>query len=77
MPTIAEVTTYALSLPVKSRALLADVLLDSLAEVEIKNYDQIWLDEAKRRDKEISDNKVQCKSHSEVMKNAGEVLKCR
>ena len=48
MPTIAEITTHALSLPVKSRALLADVLLDSLAEVEIKNYDQIWLDEAKK-----------------------------
>ena len=53
MPTIADVTTQALSFPSKSRAILADLLLDSLNEVESTNYDKLWLIEAKRRDKEM------------------------
>ena len=70
MSTIAEITVEALSFPSKSRAILADVLLDSLNEVEVKNYDEVWLAEAKRRDREITEKKVSCKTHSEVLKRA-------
>lgn len=70
MPTIAEISSEILSLPAKSRAILADMLLDSLNDIEIRNYDKIWLDEAKRRNKEIVDGKVSCKTHSEVLCNA-------
>ncbi len=42
MQTIAEVTAEVLSFPSKSRALLADILLDSLNDAELKNYDEIW-----------------------------------
>ena len=38
------------------------------------NYDEIWIDEAQRRDKEMSDNKPVCKSHVEVMQRAKEEL---
>ena len=74
MPTIADVTTQALSFPSKSRAILADLLLDSLNEVESTNYDKLWLIEAKRRDKEITDNNVSCKTHPEVLKRAKKEL---
>jgi len=77
MPTIADVTTQALSFPSKSRAILADLLLDSLNEVESTNYDKLWLIEAKRRDKEITDNNVSCKTNSEVLKRAKKELQCR
>lgn len=75
MSTIAEVTAEALSFPSKSRAILADVLLDSLNDAEVKNYDEVWLAEAKRRDKEITGNKVSCKTHSEVLQRARKALK--
>lgn len=75
MSTIAEVTAEVLSFPSKSRAILADVLLDSLNDVEVKNYDKIWLAEAKRRDKEITEKKLICKTHTEVLQRAREVIR--
>ena len=75
MSTIAEVTAEVLSFPSKSRAILADILLDSLNDVEVENYDKIWLAEAKRRDKDITDNKVICKSHAEVLQRAREAIR--
>lgn len=75
MSTIAEITAEVLSFPSKSRAILADVLLDSLNDAEIKNYDKVWLAEAKRRDKEITDNKVICKTHTEVLQRAREAIR--
>ena len=77
MSTIAEVTIRVLSLPSKSRAILADVLLDSLNDVEIINYDKLWIDEARRRDQEITAEKISCKTHSEVIKRARKVLMCK
>jgi Putative addiction module component len=74
MSTIAEVTAEVLSFPSKSRAILADVLLNSLNDAEIKNHDKIWLAEAKRRDKEITEKKVVCKTHSEVLQRAREAI---
>ena len=75
MSTIAEVTAEVLSLPSKSRAILADVLLDSLNDVEVKNYDKIWLAEAKRRDEEITTKKLICKTHTEVLLRAREAIR--
>ncbi len=75
MSTIAEVTAEVLLFPSKSRAILADVLLDSLNDIEVKNYDKVWLAEAKRRDKEITENKVIFKTHSEVLQRAKEAIR--
>ena len=75
MSTIAEITAEVLSFPPKSRAILADVLLDSLNDVEVENYDKIWLAEAKRRDKEITENKVICNTHAEVLQCAREAIR--
>jgi hypothetical protein len=75
MSTIAELTAEALSFPSKSRAILADVLLDSLNDTEVKNYDEVWLAEAKRRDREITENKVSCKTHSEVLERARKIIR--
>jgi len=77
MSTIARVTAEVLSFPARSRAILADVLLDSLNDVEVNNYDNIWLAEAKRRDKEITANKVICKTHSAVLQRAREAIRCK
>ncbi len=77
MLTISNATAEVLAMPTKSRAILADLLLDSLNDVDTQNYDKIWIDEAQRRDKEMSDNKPVCKSHEEVMQRAKEELMCR
>ncbi len=77
MPTIEEVTAQALSLPPKSRAILADVLLDSLVDVDIVSHNRLWMDEAKRRDSEISAGRVTCKTHAEVMESATKALSCK
>ncbi|MEA2012524.1 MAG: hypothetical protein U9O87_05485 [Verrucomicrobiota bacterium] len=51
--------------------------MDSLSDADINNYDQLWIQEAKKRDKEISENKVISKSHNEVMQRAKKELICK
>ena len=77
MVTISSATSEILTMPTKSRAILADLLLDSLNDADTNNHDKAWINEAKRRDKEISENKVICRTHEEVMERAKEVLQCK
>ena len=72
--TAKTVSDEALKLPVKSRDELADLLLSSLEEFKNTNYDSEWLSEVKKRDLEISNGTVECRTHSEVMKSAIEAL---
>ncbi len=74
MSTMAQITAEVLSFPIKSRALLADLLLDSLDDAEPHNYDEAWLAEAKRRSLEVCDEST-CSSHYDVMNNARSALK--
>jgi hypothetical protein len=71
-----NVTLSALTLPQKSRALLANILLDTLDKtVEPVNNEQAWIKEAKRRD--MNFGKSAGKSHKEVMKAAYEAIGCK
>jgi hypothetical protein len=75
--TIREISSQALSLPPKSRAILANMLLDSLEEVRVSDNEKKWIEEAKKRDKEITEGKVVCKSHDDVMKSAYKAIECK
>ncbi len=76
--TAKSITLGALTLPQKSRALLADILLDTLDKaVEPVDNDHAWIKEAKRRDKEMTEGKTSSKSHKEVMKAAYEAIGCK
>lgn len=61
--TVEQLAEQALSLPVESRARLADLLVESLDTDELDQIEQTWLAEAKRRRDEIR--------HSEAKTIAG------
>ena len=75
-PHVRHLATQALALPRRSRALLADVLLDSLDDEPTGDFEREWAEVAKRRDREISEGRVQCRSHEDVMASAREALRC-
>jgi len=72
MPTMMSVTAQALALPKRSRALLADLLLDSLDESAQETLDREWLEVAKKRDEEIESGSVQLITHEEMMRSLRE-----
>jgi hypothetical protein len=74
--TLKDITLQILELPQRSRALLADVILDSLDEQPENSNDRAWLKIAYKRDGEISAGKVKCKSHDEIMNSVRMKLKC-
>ena len=63
------VSKKALMLPAKSRAELANMLLGSLGNYKNKSFEAKWLKEAKKRDQDISNGSVTCKTHDEIMKS--------
>ena len=71
-----EISIKALKLPARSRALLADMLLDSLDEDSAETNEEAWIKLAKKRDEDISKGRVTCKTHTELMKAAREALRC-
>ncbi len=77
MLTISNATAEVLAMPTKSRAILADLLLDSLNDANTNNYDKLWIKEAKKRDKDFSNNEMTFKTHNEVMKRAKKELQCK
>jgi hypothetical protein len=74
--TVHEISTLVLGLPVRSRALLADLLLDSLDEGTADANENAWLELARQRDKEITAGRVECKSHTQIMIAARKALQC-
>lgn len=73
---VKEISTMALGLPLRSRALLADMLLDSLDETVAGANETAWLEVARRRDQEIADGRVRCRTHDQVMTAARKSLRC-
>lgn len=65
----------ALHLPAADRAKLAQKLLLSLDEFSESELDQLWLDEAARRAREIDDGLVQLIPAEEVSRKAHALLK--
>ena len=51
--TVEQLAEQAMSLPGESRARLADLLVESLEDVELGAVEEQWLIEAKRRRNEI------------------------
>lgn len=56
--TIEQLAEEALALPSKSRALLADRIVESLDAAELSDLDQLWAAEAKRRRDEVREGRV-------------------
>jgi hypothetical protein len=73
---VRELSSLALGLPERSRAMLADLLLDSLDDGAPESYDVAWLELAKQRDAQLSDGSAQSRSHGEVMASAREAVRC-
>lgn len=74
--TIRELSGLALGLPIRSRAILADLLLDSLDESSPESYERAWLELSKRRDVELDEGSVESKDHTGVMAAAREAVRC-
>lgn len=56
--TIEQLAEAALALPSKSRALLADRIVESLDVRELSDLDKLWATEAKRRRDEVREGRV-------------------
>ncbi len=65
----------ALHLPTSERAKLAQKLLLSLDDLSESELEQLWLDEAERRAREIDDGLVQLVPAEEVSRKARTLLK--
>jgi putative addiction module component (TIGR02574 family) len=57
--TLEQLTAEAMQLPIESRALLADRLVESLASAELDDIQRLWAAEAMRRRDEIRSGRVQ------------------
>ena len=73
---IKDISSLALKLPRRSRALLADLLLDSLEEGPVESYEEDWLKVARARDAELTEGTVQTINHEELMDAARKAIKC-
>jgi len=59
----------------KARAQLAKELLDSLEKMSEPEIEQLWIEEATRRNAEIENGTVELRSAEDVMKEARAMLK--
>lgn len=67
MSTYEEIEIAALALPLEARAMLAEHLLESLSADEQQRIDDMWAEEAERRDEEIENGMVAAIPGEEVM----------
>ena len=54
--TFPDLASEALKLPPDERARLAEALLESLDELTAEENEKLWLEEARRRDRELDDD---------------------
>ena len=73
---VKDITSSALNLPRRSRALIADLLLDSLDEGAAESYETEWLEVARNRDTELTEGTIASTSHEKVMAAAREAVRC-
>jgi putative addiction module component (TIGR02574 family) len=76
MSELEELTTRALALPAKSRAELAELLIQSLEESDDTDLKAAWLVEIHRRDQEIRAGASVTKPADQVLREACEHLRC-
>lgn len=65
--TLEQLTAEALQLPVESRALLADTLVESLDSAEVDDIQRLWTAEAIRRRDEVRSGRVQAIPGEQVL----------
>jgi putative addiction module component (TIGR02574 family) len=65
--TLEELTVEAMRLPLESRALLADRLVESLNSAELDDIQRLWTAEAIRRRDEVRSGRVQSIPGEQVM----------
>ena len=65
--TLEQLTAEALQLPVESRALLADRLVESLDSAELDDIQRLWTAEALRRRDEVRSGQVQSVPGEQVL----------
>ncbi len=65
-----ELKNKALQLAPEARAKLAHSLLASLEDLSATEIEQLWVDEAMRRDEEIDAGKVALRPADQVLKDA-------
>ena len=66
--TINEVEAAALSLDLSGQAALAEKLLRSLEDLSQEEIEQLWADEALRRDQELDAGKAKARDGEEVLR---------
>ncbi len=64
-----------LGLSACDRALLAERLISSLDECEAADSEALWLEEAKRRSRDIDEGAVECIPAEEAFRRAAQGLK--
>jgi putative addiction module component (TIGR02574 family) len=67
---LAEVEKQARQLPLQERATLIDHLISSLDELDEKECERLWLDEAKRRYQAYQEGKVTSRPAGAVFQDA-------
>mgnify|MGYP000600796408 CR=1 FL=1 len=73
---VKDITSSALKLPRRSRALIADLLLDSLEEGAAKSYEEEWIEVARNRDTELTESTIESTDHEKIMTAAREAVRC-
>ena len=72
--TLPDIETEALKLPRAERARLAEALLESLEHLSMEESDRLWVEEAQRRDRELSDGAVNERPGEDVFRQARKKL---
>lgn len=72
---IEELEAEALKLDLNGRAKLAEKILRSLDEPSEKEIEQLWLEEALRRKKELEEGRATARDADEVFRDASARLK--
>jgi len=65
-----------LMLPPKSRASLAQALIESLDDTVDENAESLWFEEIRRRDDEIRKGTAKLKPADQALREARELLRC-
>ena len=72
--TVEELASLAMSLPREARAQLLDLLVESLDADEPGAFDQLWLDEARRRRDDVRSGRVQSIPGEEALRRVRDSL---
>ena len=72
---IERLAEQAMTLPVESRARLADLLVESLDTDELGRIERLWITEAKRRRDEVRSGKVKTIPGPEALRKVRDILK--